>query len=693
MVVFPSGNLQEQNSALDLWVSLFGGLVLLIGLFGLLGIFLDWPILRTYIPSSPIKMPFYSALGLCFLGLAILTILPRLPEPLPTWRKVIQLLSPLCSGGIGFYFFVSYLIKANFDFLGIVTRPTLGIDIPFIAAISLMLLSSALFLTSLYKHKPSPLTLIYGTNVPALIVLGLVIFAILGHLYSVPVLYNFRFAFPGTLGFGLTSLAVLIGTVRYGGLFQALTVSDRRIKLIAFLGVGLSLAILFQGLIIILEANTNLQQIGQASNPQFNRLYLQLEALTIFLFMLVNTLTLQATFYFDHWLHAIQRELEAQESNRRLIEGVRDYAIFSLESSGYITTWNLGAEKVTGYSDKEVLGRHFSLFFPPEEVMHGKPEQMLQSAKNHGKYEEETLHVRGDGSQFWVNVLITALDDDARKLKGFTVITRDITRQKITEEEIKTYQKRLQRSNQDLEQFAIITSHDLQAPLRKVRMFSEQLMQDAQQSLKPDQMDLLSRIHQSVMKEQSLVSDLLALSKVSQRGHPFKPVDLSVVMGSALANLEDQIRQKHAQVEIGPLPTLEGDETQLVALLQNLVENGLKYQFEGHIPVVKVRAECLDEQYCDIAVEDNGIGFKPEEAERIFKPFERLHGKGSPYPGTGIGLAICKRIAERHGGCIQASSIPGKGSRFTVRLPYKTAEGTERSEVSYSQPECTKLLV
>ncbi len=231
--------------------------------------------------------------------------------------------------------------------------------------------------------------------------------------------------------------------------------------------------------------------------------------------------------------------------------------------------------------------------------------------------------------------------------------------------------KALEQSNRDLEHFATIASHDLQVPLRKIKLFSEQIYQATQGKLDPDTLDLVQRLNRSADSAQVLVSDLLSFSQVIKTGQPFQLVDLSEILDKVLTNLDEQIQEKQAQIEVQPLVSLMGAPNQLEQLFQNLLDNGLKYQPPGQKPVIKIHIEEAHEDDCIIIVEDNGIGFNSEQADRIFQLFERLHGKTSPYSGTGIGLAICKRIAERHEGTIQAESTPGKGSRFTVRLPYQ----------------------
>lgn len=231
------------------------------------------------------------------------------------------------------------------------------------------------------------------------------------------------------------------------------------------------------------------------------------------------------------------------------------------------------------------------------------------------------------------------------------------------------YAAKLEQSNRELEQFAAVASHDLKAPLRKITNFSQMLRSDAKNQLTPESSDYLTRIETSIVKMQALIDDLLALSRVTSRGSAFEAVNLSEVAHEVIQNLGEVISNVEGRVEIEPLPMVLGDETQLTQVFQNLIENGLKFHREGVPPVVRVTAlPCEGADGCPIHVEDNGIGIEPEYQKRIFNIFERLHSQ-SIYPGTGVGLAIVKKIVERHQGTIQVDSAPNHGSRFIITLP------------------------
>ena len=225
----------------------------------------------------------------------------------------------------------------------------------------------------------------------------------------------------------------------------------------------------------------------------------------------------------------------------------------------------------------------------------------------------------------------------------------------------------LGRSNSELEQFASIASHDLKEPLRKVQTFTDQLVSKESDNLSEEGRSYLERTRAAGQRMQALIDDLLRFSRVATQGRPFEQVDLASVADQAVSDLEAVIDESGGSVEVGDVPTVTADPLQMRQLIQNLISNGLKFHREGVPPKVRVSGQ-IRGRFAEIDVSDNGIGFEPRYNARIFRVFERLHGRGS-YPGTGIGLALCRKIVDRHGGTITAESTPGQGSTFTVTLP------------------------
>jgi len=253
------------------------------------------------------------------------------------------------------------------------------------------------------------------------------------------------------------------------------------------------------------------------------------------------------------------------------------------------------------------------------------------------------------------------------RIIGFTVILTDIA-------ELKKTQIRLEQSNRELESFAYVASHDLQEPLRKIQTFAERLRTTSAAALGPEGLDYLERMCNASTRMRRLIEDLLSFAQVSSKAQPFIRVDLNEVARGVLGDIEATIEKAGAIVTIGELPVLDAEPMQMRQLLQNLLSNALKFRRDGVAPSVSLRCKVEPgARQCELRVEDNGIGFEEKYSDRIFNVFQRLHGR-SQYEGTGIGLAICRKIAERHGGSIQARSSPGQGSTFIVTLPLKQTQ-------------------
>jgi len=315
---------------------------------------------------------------------------------------------------------------------------------------------------------------------------------------------------------------------------------------------------------------------------------------------------------------------------------------------------------IPGLTVEQVLGQNLFDWIAPEsrETARSVIQKVLATGEP-GGYEAKPAV--GGGPE-WFAARVGPIQV-GQEVVGFTVILTDIT-------ELKRTQLRLEQSNRELESFAYVASHDLQEPLRKIQTFGERLAKTSA-SLSPEGHDYLARMQGAAARMRQLIDDLLAFSRVSAKGQPFTRVDLAAVARGVLEDLETAIEQAGAAISLGELPTLEGDPTQMRQLMQNLVGNALKFRREGVVPSVSIEARVdAPASRCELVVKDNGIGFEEKYAERIFNVFQRLHGRGQ-YEGTGIGLAICRKIAERHGGRIEARSTPGVGSAFHITLPMK----------------------
>jgi PAS domain S-box-containing protein len=290
---------------------------------------------------------------------------------------------------------------------------------------------------------------------------------------------------------------------------------------------------------------------------------------------------------------------------------------------------------------------------------------------------EKVVVTRADGRRR--DLLSTGraiLAPDGTRL-GAVVAFRDITDRKRQEEELKRFTAQLERSNRELQDFASVASHDLQEPLRKIQAFGDRLRTRYEPALGPEGKDYLDRMLNAAGRMSTLISDLLTFSRVTTRAQPFKPVDLGEIARDVVSDLEARVEQTGGRVDLGPLPRIEADAMQIRQLLQNLIGNALKFHKPGERPVVRVDAEiapangsAAEGNVCRLTITDNGIGFDEKYLDRIFNVFQRLHGRNT-YEGTGIGLAVCRKIAERHHGSVTARSVPGQGSTFVVTLPVR----------------------
>ena len=248
----------------------------------------------------------------------------------------------------------------------------------------------------------------------------------------------------------------------------------------------------------------------------------------------------------------------------------------------------------------------------------------------------------------------------------------DVTERRLTERRLAAQRRELERSNTALQEFAFVASHDLQEPLRKILSFGERLGSSAGPLLERNARQYLDRMLSAAARMRSLISDLLAYSQVATSVEPFGTTDLAAIARDVVTDLETSISEAGGRVEVGELPVIEADALQMRRLLQNLVGNALKFRRKDAPPLVRLGASSSSEGICTVTVSDNGIGFKEEHGEKIFRMFGRLHGRAQ-YDGSGMGLAICRKIVERHGGSLAATSTTGQGAMFIVTLPVTQA--------------------
>jgi PAS domain S-box-containing protein len=378
-------------------------------------------------------------------------------------------------------------------------------------------------------------------------------------------------------------------------------------------------------------------------------------------------------------LKQINEELKlSEERYHKMTEEVQDYAIILLDKEGTIVNWNKGAQKIKGYREEEIIGKNFSIFYREEDRKNKLPENLISRARKYGRAEHEGWRKRKEGSIFWGSVVITALHDDNNNIIGFTKVTRDLTERKQAEDKMRQHATELEIKNKQLEQFAYIASHDLQEPLRKIRTFVQVL---ERKLTDPEAREkYFTKINSSAKRMGDLIQSILNYSRLSKNDQLWVPTDLNIVLENVKSDYELLMDEKKAKIKSDVLPTVKGISLQLSQLFSNLIGNSLKFSEEEPLITISsaiLRAEEVQRRnplldgsrnYVELIFKDNGIGFDQQYAEKIFTIFQRLNSK-EEYSGTGIGLALCKKIVENHDGHIQARSELGKGAEFIVYLP------------------------
>lgn len=379
-----------------------------------------------------------------------------------------------------------------------------------------------------------------------------------------------------------------------------------------------------------------------------------------------------------------ERLRQSEERYRALVEQLTDYGIFMLDEKGRIVSWNEGAKRIKGYQANEIIGKYFSIFYPEEDILNGKPAMELRVAKAEGKYEEEGWRRRKDGSRFWAGVVITAVYNHEGAHIGFSKVTKDLTERKETENALRESHERyrqlasqlkvtnaeLSYANQELEQFTSIASHDLQEPIRTIKSFLQLIGQKISQGQYDQVQGYLNKSIMAADRMRELIRNLLHYSQLTQNEVTVEKVMVLDVVNEALQNLKSSVENSGAQVTVeSDVKVFEGDRVQIVQLLQNLLSNAFKFT-NKEAPQVVVR--CRKENgYVKFSVADNGIGISQGDMDKVFEIFRRLH-TAKEYPGTGIGLAICKKIVDRHHGRIWTESEPGKGTTFYFTINEET---------------------
>ena len=337
---------------------------------------------------------------------------------------------------------------------------------------------------------------------------------------------------------------------------------------------------------------------------------------------------------------------------------VTDYAIITLSLEGNIKSWNAGAEMIKGYTAKEIIGKHFSIFYPIEELQKKFPQYELEVVKKEGRFEDEGWRVKKDGSFFWANVVITALFDKGNII-GFSKITRNLTERKNAEEQLKAV-------NNELEAFSYSISHDLRAPLRAIVGYSNILIEDYTDKLDDEGRRVLNVIMKNAVKMGQLIDDLLAFSRIGKQNLIKVNIDLGSLVKTIVSEL-NILQSNKIEMDVKSLLSAKCDSSMMKQVIVNLIGNAIKYSNKKETSIIEIGSyrEINENIYY---IKDNGAGFDMKYYDKLFGVFQRLHND-KEFEGTGVGLALVKRIITKHGGKTWAEAKVDEGATFYFSLP------------------------
>lgn len=548
-----------------------------------------------------------------------------------------------------------------------------------VSALNFALLGGALLLIDTETrrgYRPAQLLVL-----PAVI---LALFGLVNYLYGVEALYRVTpfssLALHATIAFLLLCAGILLARPDRG--LMAVVVAEGT--------AGIALRYLLPAAIVVPIGAGWLRLQGERAGLYGFEFGLALFALAnVVVFMVLIGWSARVLHRVDTERARAERALRASQA---MFQGLYEFspdAIVAVNRAGRIARVNAQAERLFGYAREEMLGQPVELLIPQRFAEQHERDRRDYAARPRPRPMGAGLELyarRKDGGEFPADVNLGPLETEDGTLVLSTV--RDITERKRIEEALSQQARELSRSNADLERFAYVASHDLQEPLRMVSSFTQLLARRYQGKLGPDADEYIGYAVSGAARMQQLINDLLAYSRVGTRGRPLTPVPVEDMLAEVLADLQVAIHESGAVVTHGTLPTVAADATQLRQLLQNLVGNAIKFRGERP-PRIQVSAELREhsgakgEAQWLFAVRDTGIGIAPEYRDRIFLIFQRLH-TAQEYPGTGIGLALCKRIVERHGGHIWVESEPGQGSVFYFTLPEWVAADKKRLETAHA---------
>ena len=365
----------------------------------------------------------------------------------------------------------------------------------------------------------------------------------------------------------------------------------------------------------------------------------------------------------------MHEDLEQTTVSKSHVDDIIRYmqnSLIVVSPEGNIEMFNWATLDLLGHREDELTGGHARIIFHDADTFE---QVIMKKLDQQGKLLNlEQAYRHADGRSIPVLFSGSSLRNVDNEIEGYVFVATDLTERIRAEQKLNQYAKELERSNKELEDFAFIASHDLQEPIRKIAVFGERLKESSANKLEEKELSYLGRMESAALRMQVFIEDLLCYARVTTKARAFQKIDLSRVVNEVISVFELKLEHLNAVVDVGDLPSLEADRTQMHQLFQNLFSNALKFRRQEETLNIKISSKKLENGQFEIHVKDNGIGFDEKYLDKIFKPFERLHGR-SAYEGSGMGLALCRKIAQWHGGSLLAKSREGQGAVFIVTLP------------------------
>ncbi|MEO1164468.1 MAG: ATP-binding protein [Chloroflexota bacterium] len=391
-----------------------------------------------------------------------------------------------------------------------------------------------------------------------------------------------------------------------------------------------------------------------------------------------NTEISQLQHAFNEMAEQIQENIKEMTKLTQVASRTKN-AVIIADPRGYVEWVNQAFEDITGYTLEDVQGKTPGSLLQGENTDPATVAYMRDHLRRGQGFNVEVINYHKSGEEYWIAVEVRPVHNDAGELTNFIAIETDITERKASQQalrqsrdELAAYAKELERSNRELQDFAYVSSHDLQEPLRKIQAFGSRIESRYGDVLDERGIDYIQRVQNAASRMQILINDLLEFSRVTTKAKAFREVNLNQTLNGVLSDLEIRMKETKAKVHADTLPTIDAEPHHMRQLMQNIISNAIKFHHPDRSPEVTIRSEIIEGEkrrdYVKIEISDNGIGFNQRYADKIFTVFQRLHAKNE-YEGTGIGLAVCRRIVEHHNGEIIVSSTEGVGTTFTITLP------------------------